>query len=348
MELLKLAPLAPLALLCACVPDLDTDESTVVQTRVLAIQAEPAESTPNGSNSTRYRALVADGNGVRTDVSLGWFQCLAQKPLAELGPVSRDCFSSDSGKLAQFANGQEVTGALPSSACSLFGPNPPLPMPGEPAGRPVDADQTGGYKLPIVALFDGEAGQRVELYEQRIYCGLAGVAPEVSVAFATRYHPNANPSIAELRVVRAGGTNVLAPEQPLELAIGEQVNLELTWPSCPESDVCGDGVCGPDETAQACPSDCQPLRGCGGQERYLRYDRLKTELVAERESLRVAWYATHGTYGDERTGAEADPTAIGTGNSFRAPNAAVSGTLWVVLRDSRGGVAFRTLPLVVR
>jgi hypothetical protein len=116
MDVLKSAALA---LLVGCVPDLDSDESTVVQTRVLAIQAEPAESAPNGANRTRYRALIADANGMRTDVSLGWFQCLAQKPLAELGPVSRECFSSDSGKLVQFANGQEAAGALPSSDCSL-------------------------------------------------------------------------------------------------------------------------------------------------------------------------------------------------------------------------------------
>jgi hypothetical protein len=346
MDLLKLIPM--LALLIGCVPDLDSDESAVLQTRVLAIQAEPAESTPNGNATTRYRALIADGNGVRTDVSLGWFQCLAQKPLAELGPVSRECFSSDSGKLVQFANGQEGSGALPSSACSLFGPNPPLPQPGQPSGRPVDADQTGGYKLPIVATLDDGVSQSVTLYEQRIYCGVSGVPPAVSVAFATRYHANANPFIAELRVVRASGTSPLVPEQPLELAPNEQVELELTWPSCPESDVCGDGVCGPDEVARDCAADCQPLRGCGGQERYLRYDRQKSELVVERESTRVAWYATQGRYDDERTGAEPDPTIVGTRNGFRAPAAKGSGTLWMVLRDSRGGVAFRTQPFVVR
>ncbi|MET0284840.1 MAG: hypothetical protein ABW352_10230 [Polyangiales bacterium] len=346
MDLLKSALAA--VLLVGCVPDLDSDESTVVQARVLAIQAEPAEVTPNGINRTTYRALIADGNGVRADVPLSWFQCIAQKPLAELGPVSRDCFSTESGKLVEFGSGPEASGALPSSACSLFGPNPPLAVGGEAPGRPVDADQTGGYKMPIVTALQGEAGQNIELYEQRIICGLVGVSREVSVAFATRYHANANPFIAELRAVRAGGSLLLAPDQPLELAANEEVQLEVLWPTCPESDVCGDGLCGPDETAQACAADCQPLRGCGGQERYLRYDRQESELVTERESMRAAWYATHGSYDFERTGAEPDPTIGGTGNTFRAPSSPVSGTLWVVLRDSRGGVTFRSQPFVVR
>lgn len=345
MDVLKLVPLL---LLVGCVPDLDSDESTVAETRVLAIQAEPAEVTPNGNNQTRYRALIADRTGVRTDVSLGWFQCLAQKPLAELGPVSKECFSSDSGKLVQFSNGQEASGALPSSACSLFGPNPPLPQPGQPAGRPVDADQTGGYKLPIVTTLDSATGQEVTIFEQRIFCGLSGVSSDVSVAFNTRYHANANPVAAELKVVRSTGAATLEAEQTLELTANEQVDLELTWFSCPESDVCGDGVCGPDETTQACASDCAPLRGCGGQERYLRYDRQRGELVAEREAMRVAWYATAGSYDDERTGADPDPNAVGTRNRFRAPTTPGNGTLWLVLRDSRGGVGFRTQPFVVR
>ncbi|HEY6876886.1 MAG TPA: hypothetical protein VI299_02660 [Polyangiales bacterium] len=346
MELLKRA--LPALVVSACVPNLDTDESTVVQTRVLAIQAEPAEVTPNGSNASRYRALIADANGVRVDVPVSWFQCLAQKPLAELGPVSKDCLNTDSGKLVQFADGQDVSGVLPSGACSLFGPNPPLPMAGEPAGRPVDPDQSGGYKLPIVAAVSTEAGQGVTLYEQRIYCGLAGVPPEVSVEFATRYHANANPSISELRVTRASGTSTLAAGQPLELAANERVELELAWPACPLADVCGDDVCGPEETATSCGGDCQPAKGCAGQERFMFYDRLRSELVVQREAMRVAWYASHGTYEDERTGAEAESSDNGTRNAFQAPASALTGTLWMVLRDSRGGVGFRTQPLIVR
>jgi hypothetical protein len=342
MDLLKWLPAL---LLLGCVPDLDTDEATVVKPRILAIQAEPAEAAPN--SSTHYRALVADGSGVRADVPLTWFQCLAQKPLAELGPISEDCLNTDSGKLVEFANGQEAQGTLPSSACSLFGPNPPLPMPGEPAGRPVDPDQTGGYKAPLIVALNGDVGPEVTLYEQRIYCGLASVSPDVSVQFATRYHANSNPSIAELHVVRADGSDSVLGDT-LQLAPNERVELDVLWQTCPESDACGDHVCGPDETASACASDCQPLSGCGGQERYLIYDRRKTELTVQREAMRIAWYATSGRYDDERTGVDGDTAADGARNFYRAPQAATTGTLWLVLRDSRGGVGYRALSLVVR
>jgi hypothetical protein len=345
MELLKLM-VASLLLASACVPDLDTDESTVTVTRVLAVQAEPAEAAPNAA--VTYRALIADASGVRTDVPLTWFQCLAQKPLAELGPVSKDCLNTDSGKLTEVAAGQEVRGKLPSQVCSLFGPNPPQPMVGEPAGRPVDPDQSGGYKMPVIAALGTNAGAEVTLFEQRVYCGLAGVAPDVSVEFATRYHANTNPFISELRVSRATGTTGLGLGDPLEVSPGEVVELEVTWPTCPTMDSCGDGVCGPDETAQSCAAECQPLRGCAGQERFLQYDRRIHELAVQRESIRVAWYATAGRFDDERTGAEPDATDPFSRNLFTAPASPGAGTLWMVIRDSRGGVGYRALPLVVR
>jgi hypothetical protein len=346
MELLKPCVLA--LLITGCVPELDTDESTITETRVLAIQAEPAEQAPTASTPVTYRALVAGPGGIRSDVPITWFQCLAQKPLAELGPVSPDCLNTSSGKLAGIGQGQQVQVALPRQACSLFGPNPPMPMQGEAPGRPVDPDQTGGYKLPVVAAFGSESGTEVALYEQRIYCGLAAVPPAISVQYTQRYHVNTNPALGELRVLRAGGSTVLAADQALELAPNERVELELTWPSCPASDVCGDDICGPDETVQGCAADCQPLRGCGGQERYLYYDTERAELVVRREALRVAWYATAGRYDDERTGLGEDELATSSTNTFTAPNSPGPGTLSLVLRDSRGGVGFRSLPLLVR
>jgi hypothetical protein len=110
----------------SCVPDVDTDESIVTTPRVLAIEAEPAEAAPN--RPVRYRALVADASGVRTDLPLSWFHCLAQKPLAELGPINIDCLYAERGKLAPLGAGQEIEATLPANACALFGPNPPMPM----------------------------------------------------------------------------------------------------------------------------------------------------------------------------------------------------------------------------
>jgi hypothetical protein len=340
--------LAAVGAASACVPDVDTDESTVRAPRVLAVQAIPAESAPSLGLPIRYQALVADVSGTRSDVSLSWFQCLAQKPLAELGPVSRDCLNSASGKLTSLGQGPSIEGKLPTNACSLFGPNPPTPAMGEPAGRPVDADESGGYKLPLVIGLNAAAGTEVTLYEQRISCGLANVAPAVSLEFTQRYHANENPAVRELRVSRAGVSQVLADNAPLEVSVGERVEFELAWADCPARDVCGDGVCGPDETAQACTADCTKLIGCTGQERYLDYDRQHGELRVRTEALRVAWYATAGSYDEERTGVSESERASSSKNTWYAPGAAGTATIWVVVRDSRGGVGFRGLSVTVR
>lgn len=349
MDLLNRTRLLASALaLSACVPELDSDEATVRTPRVLAIQSEPAEATP-GAQPVRYRALVADERGVREDADVRWFYCLAQKPLAELGPVSRECLRSDSGRLAPLGSGTTLEATLPSEACSLFGPNPPPPKDDAPPGRPVDADESGGYKLPVmVGVASGEASE-VVLYEQRIRCGLAGVSPALSLEYALRYHDNQNPSVRELRIVRADGARaVLASGQPLDVAAGERVALEIDWPACPASDVCGDGVCGPDESRQTCLADCGEGGGCGGQERYVDLDREALVLTTRREAMRVAWYATAGSYDQERTGVADDVTAPGSTNGWRAPASAGTATLWAVLRDSRGGVGFVTLPVRVR
>src|SRR5687767_7588117 len=131
-----------------CVPDMDTDESTVVAPRLLAVIAEPAEAEPDQQVS--YRALVVDQNGVRSDATLAWFYCNAPKPLSELGPVSTECLARASGKLQMIGRGPTVDGALPDQSCATFGPNLPQPEEGQAPGRPVDADETGGYSQPLM------------------------------------------------------------------------------------------------------------------------------------------------------------------------------------------------------
>ena len=58
--------------------------------------------------------------------------------------------------------------------------------------------------------------------------------------------------------------------------------------------------------------------------------------------MQVAWYSTDGAFDTESTGrAETDP-ATTTSNGWSAPSTAATEPvhLWVVLRDSRGGVDF--------
>src|SRR5262249_35666796 len=83
-------------------------------------------------------------------------------------------------------------------------------------------------------------------------------------------------------------------------------------------------------------------------EGYPAYDLAKLALVDRRESLRVSWFATAGTFAHDRTGRgeeEPEPTSE---NRWTAPKASGPVHLWLVLRDSRGGVDFAAYELVVR
>jgi hypothetical protein len=343
----RAALLLVLALASACVPDLDTDESLVSTARVLAIRAEPAEARPGAA--VRYSALLADGQGTLRDGLLAWFYCLAQKPLAELGPVARTCLSAGSDQLQEIGGAPSISASLPKDACALFGPNVPQPEPGEQPSRPVDPDATGGYKQPIMLGLSVGDGESLNLFEQRLTCDLPGVSAEISAAYRLRYHANENPSLDKVVVTRASGEQLsLRTGELLELDSGEAITLSARWPSCPESDTCGDGVCGPDETRVSCTEDCSTAVGCAGAERYLWFDGERRELSVRRESMRLSWYGTFGLYSEERTGVSEDDTHTRSDNTWTAPDGSGEGTLWVVLRDARGGVGSFELLVNVR
>ncbi|MFT3925446.1 MAG: hypothetical protein QM778_23105 [Myxococcales bacterium] len=339
------------ALAVGCVPDLDTDDATVTGPIVLAVQAEPAEAA--AGQAVTYRSLFVTSNGSTPGGRLSWFHCEARKPAAELGPVSRECFDAAGDKLVSIGKGLEVQGTMPSQACAQFGPNPPKPEGDSPPGRPADPDATGGYKQPVILGVVPDQGQpKTVLYEQRLYCGLAGVDPKTSGEFNQRYRRNVNPRVDYVDVKRAGGERTsLGDADVLQVRAGETLELAAHWAHCPSQaeDVCGDGICSIHELAASCTDDCaKPVPpGCPGQEEYLWLDVQAGALVSRYESLSLAWYATAGVYADERTGVAEEERAESTSNEWTAPSKAGEHKLWLVLRDSRGGVGFRELRVVV-
>ena len=81
-------------------------------------------------------------------------------------------------------------------------------------------------------------------------------------------------------------------------------------------------------------------------EPYLSYDPASQTLIARREAMRLSWFATGGTLAvDASAVAETDPaTAVST--TWHTP-AAGPVQLWLVLRDSRGGIATQALTVDV-
>jgi hypothetical protein len=71
-------------------------------------------------------------------------------------------------------------------------------------------------------------------------------------------------------------------------------------------------------------------------------------LLVNRESMRVSWYSNAGSFQDDRTGRSESEFETNTDNIWTAPDTAGVVTVWVVLRDSRGGIAWRSYRIQVQ
>jgi hypothetical protein len=79
----------------------------------------------------------------------------------------------------------------------------------------------------------------------------------------------------------------------------------------------------------------------------VKLDVASQSLVAEREWLRVSWFATDGAFAESATGRAAGDPATTTDDSWTAPSQPGPLHLWIVLRDARGGVDFQASDIQV-
>lgn len=336
----------------ACNPNFDDRPSEVTNYRVLAVQAEPAEWTrvidpdTGVTRSATYRALFVNPLGTVDNGGLRWAFCSLPKPLTELNDVSIECFQNDPAYITDVGMGPQISAAVPENACRQFGPD----IPEDQAYRPADPDVTGGYYQPLRVNFIPSASLVVPtMAKVRIRCGLPGASSDQTTRYNRSYHLNANPAIDSLAV---DGSPV-ADGAEYVVAAGQRVSIQVTWPVCPLTDTCGDGICGPAETKETgdgnCDTDCKPTeKSCGGAERYLDY-RLETRTLGEaREVMRASWYGVAGSFRDDRTGRESDDVASFSENAYTLPTTPGGYPIWVVLRDDRGGLGWRSVHFTVR
>lgn len=297
----------------SCVPDFIDDTTRVTTPRVLGIQADPPEAD-EGTEVT-LRALVAVPPGVDSP-SPAWSLCIDRKPLSELGPVSRRCLDGPtpgSDIAMEVDPGPPAVAVLPEDACQIFGPNRPEPKPGEPSGRPVDPDSTGGFYQPVLAWL----GTEPVLGSVRLACDLVGAPPQVGQAYNQRYKPNQNPQLLAFEALRNDGSTLVLGDDAAEVRAGERMRLRVTWPDCPEE---GE---------------------CGGAEHYVVYDPLSQTLGERTEKFVVTWYSTGGVLAEARTerafGGDGEPA--GTLDTWTAPTTGAV-DIWAVAHDDRGGQAW--------
>jgi hypothetical protein len=93
--------------------------------------------------------------------------------------------------------------------------------------------------------------------------------------------------------------------------------------------------------------DCTHPLGCTGAERYVVFDTQSGGLVDQREGIAVSWFATGGAFDSDATGRAGTDFQVTSDNGWQTPAASGPVTVWVVLRDDRGGVGWQTYPLDV-
>ncbi len=203
--------------------------------------------------------------------------------------------------------GPTVMAKIPANACQLFGPDPPPQMVGQPPLRPRDPDITGGYYQPLRLSEGRVTGFALE----RIQCELTNAGADIAVQFGMTYVANTNPML-EPMTATVGGAAVTLDALPA----GKSIDFTVGWPA-------------------------------SSVESFPVFDETAGTLVTHRESMRVSWFVTDGAFVHDVTGRDETDPATSTDNSWTAPTTPGPVHLWLVLRDSRGGIDYAAYELTV-
>lgn len=252
--------------------------------------------------------LVVSPDGPLDTPPASWAFCATPKLLTENGSVSAACLAGGVVPIADVRG--EVTAALPLSGCSDFGPETQ-----SAEVRPRDPDVTGGFFLPIRVRLAGDGGEPLTAFGfARLVCNLANAPAEAAAAFRAQYKRNLNPTLLPIEAHLEGASG----PAPLDaLSPGARVVLRASWR----------------------PDDA---------ETYALFDVQNQVIAMRRESMRVSWYATAGSYAQDRTGRTEDEPETFTENTWTAPDDARISHLSFVLRDARGGMTFTTITSTTR
>lgn len=181
------------------------------------------------------------------------------------------------------------------------------PDTGSTGFRPRDPDETGGFYQPLRAVLEG-APDAFAL--ARIHCDLPDANADAAAAFAMAYKLNQNPHLQSVTATANGKPIVLS-----SIPAGARVTLEASWPEA-------------------------------SAETFAYFDPSSQTVTTQREAMQVAWYSSDGAFDTESTGRAADDTNTTSDDAWQTPTEAKTTHVWIVLRDSRGGVDFGSYDLV--
>ncbi len=190
-----------------------------------------------------------------------------------------------------------------ANACTLFGPETPPPMKGQPPMRPADPDTTGGFYQPVRATWQSDAGPAAVVRaradhlpaRQRADRHRRDSTPPTTSPTTTRRWPiwcSTRPA-RRRRSTLAGQT---AAPHAATVSAGQKVTLQADF-------------------------------SADSAETFLVWNVLTLTLDMQRESLRLSWFATGGAFEHDATGRSQTETETFTQNVWTAPIDAGPGLL---------------------
>ena len=350
LKILKVVGLGGLTLANACRPDIEGSSSLVSEPKVVALRSIPAEAAPG--QPVKYDALVVGSDEYEVDpTKLAWQTCSLRKPLTTPGAINVSCLNDGSDGVVALGSGFDVETTIPNEACDLFGPAPPKSDTGESALRAADPDTTGGYYQPVTLRQEFESEKYYSIGVTRLNCGIGAATQDQVANYNKFYRLNENPDIESILIDNGKDVDTLSSREStpdIVAYVGKSITFRVNWPKCPKTSNCGDGICSIKESVDDCVADCSTRIGCLGAEEYLMYDTASRSLVEMHEQLRVSWYATAGSFEHDRTSKNVDSSSNASENVWSAPLKKSIVRFWVVIRDNRRGVGWRSFDLKVQ
>ncbi len=281
-----------------CKPDLGAPQSLIIGPTILAIRGTPPESAEGGMAT--YDALTVDVTGTVAAPAIDWALCLAPNPPANGNDVADACLTIPDDTTTPAPT---FTATLSSNACTLFGPDAPPPMKGQPPMRPADPDTTGGFYQLVRATWQSDAGPLLAFALQRSPAG-SQTPPPISLRRMPPTTPEQEPD--------AGGSGARSGRS------GDAARPHRS----DERSTSGDGRGRKEGHAAS-----RLQRGFGRDAPVL--ERLDAEPGQERESLRLSWFATGGAFEHDATGRSQTEMKTFTQNVWTAPMTPGPVNFWV-------------------
>jgi hypothetical protein len=305
----RLIPLVTLLALTACSYDFQRS-SEVIDRRILAIQVDPPELVGGATLPpvVQARALVVDPVEPLGVAEVSWSSCFfpALSNGREGDAQNKRCPEGDSTI-------QIASGSTPLSAIGLS-----IPVPPDVVGLLNSGSDLPAAQIQVQLSVSSDQGELVSVKELAVTANL----PEGQ-------EPNRNPVMKGLTL---DGTDWL-PDQPRIITYGD----------CPEEKK--KEVEAKDKSlVRVCEHRIDPLFD-DSESQYYNDRGFSGETELQRERLRFAWFTDAGSWKQDTTRQydprDPSPDNVGPQSFWREPAEKTErSTLWIVVRDGRGGTSW--------